>query len=92
LAVVEDLGRGGPEGADAAYRLKLLREEAALDRLLALLPGDGDAVTLQVVDALGMIGSPRAVPALNRMLREDEIEYPGKLRAVIISAVRRCSK
>lgn len=51
--------------AHAAIRLGWRRERSAVDRLLTLLPNAVDE-TCSVVDALGMIGDERAVPALRQ--------------------------
>jgi hypothetical protein len=51
----------------AAGDLGKLKEKAAVDRLLKLLPGDFDALSYDVIFALGDIGDPRALPRLGEI-------------------------
>src|SRR5439155_21632397 len=49
--------------AHAAARLGWRRERAAVDALIAALPGAADA-TCAILDALGAIGDPKAIPVV----------------------------
>jgi HEAT repeat protein len=92
LAVLEDSRRDREDRALAAYELGRLKEPVTVDRLIGMLPGDYDAVTLQVVRALHLLGCPRAVPVLERMLLDEHLPESGKLPVAIRSAIKACKK
>ena len=75
---------------EAVRKLADLVDAAAADRLIALLPGEYDAFTLNVVGALGRIKDSKAVPALKAIYNEQTVEVPGKIRAAISWAITEC--
>src|SRR5437762_22179 len=66
LGIAEDPKKDIQERIKAAYQLRVLKEEATVDRLAKLLPADRGALALQIIGALHEIRSPRALPALNK--------------------------
>ncbi len=61
----------------------------AVDRMLALLPGDLDVVTQEIVFSLGDIGDRRAIPVLKRL--QDSGDIPSKLNNAIIITLNKLS-
>jgi HEAT repeat protein len=90
LAIAEDKGQNIHERIKAVERLQALKEEATAGPLIQLLPGDYDALTFEIVIALGDIKSPRALPALKEMYHEEKINVPGKIRAALQGAIEAC--
>jgi HEAT repeat protein len=74
VAAIDALGRRGEPGSVA--------------RLLRLLPGDGDVVTLRVVVALGHIGDRRALPVLRKLRDDPDVHFPGKINVSLERAVQ----
>ena len=76
------------ERADAVRELGKLGENGkVVDRLLALLPGEENIVTLHVIDALAQIGDPKALPVLETLGYES-----GKIHAALEYAIEQCKK
>jgi hypothetical protein len=71
--------------ADSARALGLVREHAALDRLIAALDDHHDEVRAAVVEVLGLLGGPRAIAALVAGL-SDGSRYQ---RARVVDALRK---
>jgi hypothetical protein len=90
LLIVEDPRRELQERIRAVRELGKRREEATVDRLVLLLPGEYDALTREVIVALAMVRSRRALPALWRMWNEQNVNVPGKIRASLHYAIGAC--
>ncbi len=90
LAIAEDKEKDIHERIAAVVRLQKLKEEATADRLIKLLPGNYGAFTLEIVEVLAAIKSPRALPALRKMFNEQERRVPGKIRVALDYAIRAC--
>jgi HEAT repeat protein len=90
LAIAEDEGKDIHERIAAVVQLQKLKEEATADRLIKLLPGDYDALTLETIEALAAIRSPRALPAFKKMYHDKTILLPGKLNSALAHAIRAC--
>jgi hypothetical protein len=77
----------------ALCRIAELGERGTVPRLLKMLPGDYDVVTLEVINTLSSLKDPRAGPVLESILSGSEghgIEVPGKIRAAAWIAFRAC--
>ena len=77
----------------AVCRIAELGERGTVPRLLRMLPGDYDAITFEVINALGSLKDPRAAPVLDRMLSNRERNgfiVPGKIRAAAAMALTEC--
>jgi hypothetical protein len=90
LVIVEDPRRELQDRIQAMRQLGKLREEATVDRVVLLLPGEYDALTREVIVALAMVRSQRALPALRRMWNERNVQVPGKIRASLWYAIGAC--
>ena len=90
LAIAEDETKDIQDRIKAVEHLERLKEEATADRLVKLLPGNYGAFAFRIVVTLGAIKSPRALPALEKMYNEKEIDVPGKIRVVLKGAIRVC--
>jgi hypothetical protein len=92
LRIAEDKDRPLKERGDAAAELGRFKEGGVIERLSRLLPGGYDVLTLEVINALGEIGDPRALPALERVKSggNQPVDIPGKINAVLEWAIRRC--
>jgi HEAT repeat protein len=73
LGILENPKSDYQERRTAARDLGKLKEKAALDRLLRLLPGDFDALSGDVILALGDIGDPRALPKLDEIYAKADL-------------------
>src|SRR5438105_286316 len=70
--------------ADAVERLGELKEGGeVVDRLIRLLPGRDDLLRGSIIEALGEIGDPRALPVLEKLECND-----GKNNAALKHAVK----
>jgi hypothetical protein len=79
--------------AAAVRRLAEMREAATIWRLIKLLPGDYDTVTLEIIIALGEFGDSRVVPVLEAVrvdAANEGIEIPGQINASISLAIKAC--
>ena len=92
LRVVEDEGQSSKERTKAIDQLGKRREAAVVPRLQRLLPGEGDVITYKVVIAMGQIGDRRALPALEKMRDDPNLELPGKIRSALDGAIDALSK
>jgi HEAT repeat protein len=92
LAIATDPKQDYQDRVRAVYDLSEFREPGVVTPLLRMLPGRNDALTHQVVDTLSVIGDPRAIDALEKMLDHPTIEYEGKIRAAISSAIESCKR
>src|SRR5262249_8060956 len=90
LVIVEDRRRESEGRVRAGRELGQRREEATVDRLVLLLPGEYDALTREVIVALALVRSRRALPALRSMWNEQNVNVPGKIRASLWYAIRAC--
>jgi hypothetical protein len=86
LRIVENTRLQLKERGDAAAELWRYPEAGVIDRLGRLLPGDDDVVTLEILGALGKMGDPRALPALERVRGQ----LDGKTNAALKWAIRKC--
>jgi len=78
--------------AEAVSRLGDLKDRGAADRLIPLLPGQGDLLTLEVVVALGKMGGPKSLAALENLRDNDSIHLDGKIAAILTDSIERCKK
>jgi HEAT repeat protein len=75
--------------SDAVLELGERREKAAVPRLVVILSSTNyDILTVHTICALGDIGDPEALPALEE-LRDREREYPmpGQIRTILEHAI-----
>jgi hypothetical protein len=73
LGIVETPKGDYQERRTAARDLGKLKDKAAVGRLLKLLPGDFDALSGDVILALGDIGDPRALPKLDEIYAKADL-------------------
>jgi HEAT repeat protein len=92
LQIVEDKERTYEQRVRAIDQLGQRRERATVPRLLRLLPGEGDVVTLRVVIALAQIGDRRALPILRKMCDDPNSDLPGKINSALHYAVEDLAK
>ena len=64
------------------------RGKFAIPRLIALLPGDWDALTRQIVEVLREIGDRRAIPSLKAMVDPPNVYVHSKLHVSIEDALK----
>ena len=76
----------------ATQRLGSLGEKDVAPRLAALLPGQYDGLTKEIVDSLAKLADSRALPALNRMVKEADVPVPGSIWASHLFAVKCCER
>jgi HEAT repeat protein len=73
--------------AEAARQLGRLKDPEAVPRLVQLLPGGEDLLTLEILHALGEIRDPTVVPLLQRL------SYcSGKLNTACDEAIANCKE
>jgi len=62
--------------------------------LLSLLPGDWDVVTGKVIDTLGQVGDPAAIPKFREMLSTSSREFriPDQIATSLFLAIERLEK
>ena len=90
LAVAEDDGKHYEDRIEAVFELWKRKEAAAADRLIKLLPGDYDAFTSELVNALGELRNPKALPALEKLYLAKVYEHHGKIMSALVDAIREC--
>jgi hypothetical protein len=93
LRVVEDRSLPLKQRGDAACRLGEQKEPAVIPRLSRLLPGDYTVLGRDIIVALGEIGDPRALPALENYTATAEKngeEIPGKINVTLEWAMEKC--
>jgi hypothetical protein len=91
LRVVEDEGLEMEARVLAAIELRGRKEKGVLERLLRLLPGKEDALTLQVINTIGTLEDPKALPVLERVASERGARPgSGKFNANLDFAIKRC--
>ncbi len=91
LAVAEKKTNDLKTRADAAAKLGRFKEPAVVDRLLKLLPDSEGVLLFAVVNSLGEIGNPKAVPDLEKLLNSNR-DLSGKTRAAVKIAIEECKK
>src|SRR5262245_34915793 len=64
LEIVKDDRIRLRDRAEAAYLLGKRRSNTVMETFIAMLPGEDNALTLEIIVALGRIGDPRALPVL----------------------------
>lgn len=64
------------------------QDETAVSRLIELLPGDWDALTLQIVLILREVGDRRAVPKLQAMEHVVGVNVHSRIRIAIESTLK----
>lgn len=89
FAIAEDATLALKTRADAVDEIGKLRERAAVPRLLRLLPGHYDVLTLRCLLALEEIQDPRAIPVLEQMQKEAQ-DLSGKVNGALIRALAAC--
>jgi HEAT repeats len=92
LRIAEDEVQPYSARVEALDQLGERREPATVPRLLRLLPGEGDVVTLRAVIALGKIGDRRALPALRKIRDDPDQEFPGKINTALEGTIRYLEK
>jgi len=92
LRIAEDKGRPYKDRVKAVEQLGQRREKATVPRLLRMVPGDYDVVTLRAVIALRQIGDRRALPALQKVNNDPSVELPGKIRTHLQGTIDEWSK
>jgi hypothetical protein len=90
LRIIEHSSLGLHERAEAAHEIGDLNEPAVVDRLVRLLPGSDDILTLQIIVAVGKLGTENAVPALEKVIQEDDIIYHSIIRRAARRAIDSC--
>ncbi len=88
LRLAGDRTRPLKERADAVAEIGKLRDYKAVPELLKLFPGNGDVLTLKLVNAFAQIGDPRALPALKKLRSDETVELPGKINVALDGAIR----
>jgi hypothetical protein len=73
--------------ASLVRQLVELNESGTSDRLIALLPGEWDALTVEVVQALGRLRASQALPTLREMAQTDRRHPSGAVPAAIHKAI-----
>jgi HEAT repeat protein len=95
LAVLEDPKVPRSERVSAAWKMGQRPEKAAVPRLLALLPGDYDAVTCQIIAAFEENGDPRALPVLEQFgpnAVKKGVRLHGQINMALRGAIEACKK
>jgi hypothetical protein len=92
LLVLEDKAKPSAERVAAIERLSERREAATVPRMLRLLPGQSDVVTLRVVIVLGQMGDRAALPKLKMMRDHPNQRYVGKINVALDSAIEQLDK
>ena len=88
LRTVEDTKQPYKDRLAALDRLGERREIATVSRLLRLLPGESDVVTLRVVIVLGRIGDRRALTPLRKIQKNPNTDFPGKINTALNGTIR----
>lgn len=89
LAIMEDKNRDAVERTRAASQLKEVADASCVDRLIALVPGEWDAMTVQIIYTLGEIGDKRALPVLERMDQDNTVNKHGKINVALDHAIKK---
>jgi HEAT repeat protein len=90
LAVAGDPKQDIQTRVAAIIRIRELDEEATVPYLVKMLPDPSEHFTRHVIIALGVMGRPSALPALERIYRDPKLQLSGKTRASLIAAIRYC--
>jgi hypothetical protein len=90
--VIEDKNLDVETRCQAARKLGKLNARAMVPRLLKLLPGEGDALTRAIIVALGEIGDSRALPILEKIANDKNLNFHKKIYGSLEDAIQQCRK
>lgn len=84
-----------PRRCDAIADLDKRGEIAAVPRLAAMLPGEGGLDTRELILALGNLGGPKALAALEEFeakAKKGDVDYHGKIWTALSDGLERLRK
>jgi len=91
LLIVEDPVADRQSRRESARRLGEIGDKDVVPRLAALLPGDYDILTAEIINSLATLADPRALPKLNKMLDDPRAPVPGGfMGAQVLWAIKSC--